>query len=113
MEYKLKQYIEIKDNQYDYCSKQLSPIKHGLDRKNSSQRYFLSNVIPSCKNCNLTKSYRLTVEEMKVAASAILELRNGLDNSTTINDSRLNDRKKIGSYGPDRKKVNQTFQKAF
>jgi hypothetical protein len=47
----------------------------GLDRKNPSLGYLLSNVVPCCVVCNKIKNNLLSWAEMKTAMDAVLYYR--------------------------------------
>jgi hypothetical protein len=47
----------------------------GLDRIDNNRGYHLDNVLPCCRKCNVVRSNILTVEEMKIAMTAVLEYR--------------------------------------
>lgn len=61
-----------------YCKQSLQETGHGLDRKDNSQGYVLSNVVPCCVTCNRIKNKHLTHMEMVVAMNAVLKLRSAL-----------------------------------
>jgi hypothetical protein len=64
-----------------YCfSSLLTETGIGLDRINNNLGYSLDNVLPCCGNCNKIRQDKLTVEEMKVAMSAIINYRKNLVN---------------------------------
>lgn len=83
-----KHYKELMYKNCDYCG---SPPKNvhrradqkyygeilyqGLDRKDNRYQYTLGNVIPSCKDCNRTKSDLYTYEEMKILCSSVQNYR--------------------------------------
>jgi hypothetical protein len=72
-----KFYELIKEPCY-YCDNKLGTktiYGVGLDRLDSSKAYEYSNVVPCCHFCNTTKSYLLTVEEMKIVAKLLISLR--------------------------------------
>lgn len=47
-----------------YCDGSLAPTGYGLDRKDNSIGYVVSNVVPCCRYCNMVKSDKLSYEEM-------------------------------------------------
>ena len=59
----------------EYCSGELNPTGHCLDRKDSSQGYTKENVVVCCITCNRIKNAYLTHEEMKAAMKAVIFLR--------------------------------------
>lgn len=58
-----------------YCGGSTSTVGSGLDRKNPSEGYQASNVLPCCKECNRVKSNIYSVEEAEVMIHALLEFR--------------------------------------
>ena len=50
----------------------------GLDRIDNSLGYLSTNVLPCCPTCNKIRGDNLSVEEMEVAMSAILQYREQL-----------------------------------
>lgn len=62
----------------NYCNNQMGGGDNygsGLDRINNSIDYQLDNVIPCCKICNSMRNRYLTIEETKIAITAILTFR--------------------------------------
>lgn len=58
-----------------YCGGKLSPKGYGLDRINNSIGYEAGNILPACGDCNKHRFDTWTVEENKVAVSAVIKLR--------------------------------------
>jgi hypothetical protein len=59
-----------------YCKSDISNVGGvGLDRIDNDKGYIKTNVLPCCGSCNLIRGYNLTVKEMKVAMTAVMELR--------------------------------------
>lgn len=75
------QVFELSFTQYEhlvsqpcyYCGTSLENMAGiGLDRKDNSKGYSIENVLPCCGKCNRIRGDDLTVEEMKVAMTAIM-----------------------------------------
>jgi len=49
-----------------YCSKTLPPSGSGLDRIDNAKGYEKNNVLPCCALCNMTRTNKLTVEELQL-----------------------------------------------
>lgn len=47
-----------------YCQFQLPEVGCGLDRKDNTQGYVISNVVPCCAICNFARNHHFTHEEM-------------------------------------------------
>lgn len=60
-----------------YCTDFFESINTGshLDRIDSTKGYLLQNVVSCCRICNRMKSNVLTLEEMKAAMDAVLNIR--------------------------------------
>lgn len=59
-----------------YCGKSLlNETGSALDRKDCTKGYTSDNVLPCCGQCNQIRNVHLTVEEMKIAMTAVLEFR--------------------------------------
>jgi hypothetical protein len=73
------EYARLIGNDCFYCNGYFPPVKVGigLDRKQSSQGYILSNVVACCEICNKLKNNFLTPDETKVAVRAIIKMRRG------------------------------------
>lgn len=50
--------------------------KIGLDRISNNEGHIVSNVLPCCNNCNLTRGNRFSVEEMKEIGKVIKKINN-------------------------------------
>lgn len=80
----LEEYKEIIKNPCTYCETPLIDQKgHSLDRIDNDRGYELSNVLPCCGPCNRIRNNYLTVEEMRVAMKAVLELRKAKTSKST------------------------------
>ena len=73
----MNQYKEITLNPCHYCGQSLC-FETGvcLDRINNYKGYCLNNVLPACSVCNKIRGEYLSVEEAKLAISAIKSYRN-------------------------------------
>jgi hypothetical protein len=80
----LEFYEELSKKPCHYCGRE-GP--NGADRIDNSKGYTIDNVLPCCITCNRIRMDNLTVEEMKVGMSAILEYRNKNTNLTIANNS--------------------------
>ncbi len=58
-----------------YCGTTDLGKTFGMDRIDNSIGYKESNVLPCCGSCNKIRGESLTVEEMRVAMNAVLNLR--------------------------------------
>jgi len=69
-------YCDLINQPCHYCNEDLSQYGGvSLDRKLNNVGYRLDNVLPCCGKCNNIRNNFLTVEEMEVAMSAIMEFR--------------------------------------
>ena len=57
-----------------YCGGELYKSGVGLDRKDNVKGYEMSNVVPCCGRCNVTRGNRFTYEEMLLLAKVIREI---------------------------------------
>lgn len=72
----LEAYEQITTQPCHYCAVAvMSRWSGGLDRIDNSEGYYEENVLPCCGPCNQIRGDNLTVEEMEVAMSAVLEFR--------------------------------------
>lgn len=72
-------YVKLINQPCHYCQTSLEKDAGcGLDRRNSSLTYELTNVLPCCGPCNNMRNNFLSVEEMEVAMKAVVEYRYGL-----------------------------------
>ncbi len=77
----LDEFKELTAQKCHYCQKPPANcyrkvfVYNGLDRKNNSAGYSLSNVVPCCRDCNYMKGDQLSYEEMLVAMTAVVNLR--------------------------------------
>lgn len=59
-----------------YCGDTRTPeVSIGLDRLDSAKGYVKDNVVSCCVECNVAKSDRFSVEEMKVIGEAIAKVK--------------------------------------
>lgn len=65
----------LADNICHYCTGSLNPTGHCLDRLDNTKGYLVKNVVVCCYSCNKIKGDSLTHEEMTVAMTAVLKLR--------------------------------------
>lgn len=72
-----EQYCQIfsDDPSCIYCGAKIRGIGSGLDRIDNKLDYTVDNVNPCCGTCNDIRGDNLSVEEMKVAMTAVLKLR--------------------------------------
>ena len=73
-----RDYKKIISNPCYYCGKDLTNETGGsLDRKDNNQKigYILSNVLPCCGTCNVSRADHYTVREFKVMAQALVKFR--------------------------------------
>lgn len=56
----------VRPNSCHYCSNPLPESGHALDRKDNSQGYTRSNVVPCCGLCNMTKGRFISYDEMLI-----------------------------------------------
>lgn len=61
-----------------YCGGTLPPTGAGLDRKDNTKGYELSNVVPCCTKCNKLRGTYLSVAETLVVIKFIEDLRGGV-----------------------------------
>lgn len=72
--------LRLWDNGCFYCQKDVKTEKGvSLDRINNDKGYTLDNVLPCCGDCNIMRSDILTVNEMEIAMTAILDYRRELN----------------------------------
>jgi hypothetical protein len=71
-------YIFRNDPPCIYCGSLIRATGSGLDRIDNTLGYTVSNVNPCCGTCNDIRGYNLTVEEMKVAMTAVVKFRKHL-----------------------------------
>jgi 5-methylcytosine-specific restriction endonuclease McrA len=68
----LEEFIVLRASPCFYClDPVLSKTGYGLDRKNSSIGYVLSNVVPCCRVCNQAKTNRSTEEFLSWAKRVV------------------------------------------
>jgi hypothetical protein len=76
----IEEYMTLLSNPCYYCNNQISNLQEetgiGLDRIDNDSGYTIDNVLPCCGFCNGIRGNRLTVDETKVAITAIIKLRN-------------------------------------
>jgi hypothetical protein len=71
-----ERFIQLWNETCHYCATPIiSETGIGLDRINNSISYIESNVLPCCGSCNYIRGNRLTVQEMEVAMSAVIQYR--------------------------------------
>lgn len=71
-------YVEIISNPCHYCGDSLEKFGgSSLDRMNNLVGYTLTNVLPCCGSCNNIRNNFLTVKEMEVAMTAVVQFRKG------------------------------------
>lgn len=70
-----KDYSYLLSKPCHYCHGPLNKMGRGLDRKNNSVGYLLSNVVPCCKSCNTMKSDYLSYEEMMLLSPILQTIR--------------------------------------
>ena len=71
----------LTEQQYDslviepctYCGDSLGDTGTRLDRIDNDRGYVVGNVLPCCGRCNLLRSHKLSVEEMRVGMKALRE----------------------------------------
>lgn len=71
-------YAKLISRPCHYCNNELGSMAGygvGLDRIDNSVGYLTGNVLPCCKICNSIRNDFLTVEETKVAVSAVIAFR--------------------------------------
>lgn len=73
----IEQFEILRSFKCHYCDGDLPETGHGLDRKDNSLPYEVTNVVPCCGSCNMKKSNDWTVEEMKAAIRAVIRIRGG------------------------------------
>lgn len=74
----LEDFIKLIETPCYYCNDEMNAGPNygsGLDRIDNSIDYEFNNVIPCCKICNSMRNNYLTIEETKIAVTAILEYR--------------------------------------
>jgi hypothetical protein len=81
IEWKLsfQEFIDICSKPCHYCLNKLSDATKtcaGIDRIDNNLGYIPSNIIPSCKVCNLIRNEFLTVQETEQMINLLLKLRN-------------------------------------
>lgn len=59
-----EQFQILRSKPCHYCGGSLSETAQGLDRKDNSLGYTISNSVPCCPDCNYTKGSRITYPEM-------------------------------------------------
>ncbi len=71
------EYKKLASRNCIYCNSPSGGLGVGLDRidNDKSIGYTVDNVLPCCRDCNVMRGDRLTVEETKVAVEAILKHR--------------------------------------
>jgi hypothetical protein len=55
---------ELRIKPCHYCGNYIGDGGYGLDRKDSNLGYTLENIVPCCRECNITKMDKLSYEEM-------------------------------------------------
>lgn len=68
----------VLDKPCHYCSGPLETKGCGLDRKNNSLGYIVSNVVSCCKECNRLKGPHISYEEMVAIANLLKTIRNSI-----------------------------------
>lgn len=73
----LDEYREIVEKPCFYCNEKKLENGTGLDRidNDKSLGYKIGNVLPCCSDCNRIRGHLLTVEEAKIAITAVLDYR--------------------------------------
>ncbi len=68
---------------YYWPSHKKPETNSGLDRRDNTKGYEVGNVVPCCKDCNIGRGNRYTVEEWSIAINAIenRRLENGIKES--------------------------------
>lgn len=70
-----EQHKELISQPCFYCMGQLCQSGVGLDRTDNTKGYEPGNVVPCCGSCNVIRSDKLTVPEMRAAMAAVMALR--------------------------------------
>ena len=70
-----EEYEALVSHPCHYCDGPLNSWGLGLDRKNNRLGYTLDNVLPCCKDCNLVRADRYTVQEMEFIGISLKEVR--------------------------------------
>lgn len=66
---------KVEQNEYKTYHSTNSYFYNGLDRINNSKGYTINNVLTCCGICNKIRGNWLTIEETKIAVTAIMEYR--------------------------------------
>lgn len=68
------EYCKLINQNCHYCGSKLNETGIGLDRKDNKFGYFIENVVPCCRLCNVTRQDNYTYNEMLLLAEAIKKI---------------------------------------
>jgi len=73
----LAEYSHVASKPCFYCDGFFGRVKvcSGLDRIDNSKGYELTNVLPSCAICNRMRNVNFSVEETRIMAQTVIQLR--------------------------------------